>query len=313
MSSAQRTAREQAIYDSLVYPGTNVLRNKHGIIDQVALDKIEARAVALREPTRPAFKKFTLQEMQAVHKHLLGGVYDWAGQVRTYTTGRSDVASFARPEHIESYFESQILKPLQREAFLKGTTQEQFAERAAHFASEINAVHPFIDGNGRTTRLFLKDLAFQAGHQLDIVRIEANKGAWYEAMKEGFERADTSKLQKEILNALSGPERTFDYQWHQSTEKIDRIVKDLQSKPLPGGLAAIVERADPQASKPYHGKIIAATEHHALQQVGANKFVIHDRSKGAAQTLTVGKCATIAYGHVKDMPAPQAKDKGLQR
>ena len=99
----------------------------------------------------------------------------------------------------------------------------------------------------------------------------------------------------------------------QSLQQIERTAKNLQAKPLPGGLTAVVEQADPQASKPYHGKIIAATEHHALQQIGANKFVIHDRSKGAAQTLTVGKCATIAYGHVKDMPAPQAKDKGLQR
>jgi fido (protein-threonine AMPylation protein) len=73
-------------------------------------------------------------------------------------------------------------------------------------ASEINAVHPFIDGNGRTTRLFLQDLALQAGHQLDIARLQVNKGAWYEAMKEGFERGDTAKLKKEILNALANLE-----------------------------------------------------------------------------------------------------------
>jgi cell filamentation protein len=206
VSSAQRTAWEQAIYDSLVYPGSDVLRNKHGITDQAELDRIEARAVSLREPTRPSFKKFTLAEMQAVHKHLLSGVYDWAGQLRTYTTGRS-AASFARPEHIESYFESAVLKPLQREGYLKGSSPEQFAERGSYFASEINAVHPFIDGNGRTTRLFLKDLALQAGHQLDIVRMEANKGAWYQAMKEGFERGDTSNLKKEILNALDSPQK----------------------------------------------------------------------------------------------------------
>ncbi|MDR2154321.1 MAG: Fic family protein [Burkholderiaceae bacterium] len=143
MSSAGRTAREQAIYDSLVYPGGNVLRNKLDITDQAALDQAEAEAMALREPTRPIFKKFTLAEMQAVHKHLLGLVYDWAGQIRNYTTGRSEVASFARPEHIESYFEAAVRKPLQREGYLKGAGREPFAERGAHLASEINAVHPF--------------------------------------------------------------------------------------------------------------------------------------------------------------------------
>jgi len=202
MSSTRRTAQEQAIYDSLVYPGSHVLRNKLGITDRAALDRAEAEAVALREPTRPHFKKFTLSEMRAVHKHLLGGIYDWAGKIRTYTTGRSPKGSFARPEYIESYFETAVLKPLQRENYLKGASRAQFAERSAHFANEINAVHPFIDGNGRTTRLFLQDLAAQAGYQLDIERLEANKGVWYEAMKEGFEQMDTARLRQEILNAL---------------------------------------------------------------------------------------------------------------
>lgn len=92
---------------------------------------------------------------------------------------------------------------MKAENYLRGTSREQFAERSAYFASEINAVHPFIDGNGRTTRLLLKDLALQAGFQLNIRRLEANKGAWYEAMALGFERADTTKLQQEILGALS--------------------------------------------------------------------------------------------------------------
>jgi cell filamentation protein len=209
MSSVKRAAHEQAIYESFVYPGRDVLRNKLGITNQSALDKAEADAAALREPTRPSFKKFTLTEIQAVHKHLLGNIYDWAGQIRTYTTGRN-IASFARPEHIESYFETAIFKPLQRENLLKGLGREPFAERGAHFASEVNAVHPFIDGNGRVTRLFLKDLAAQTGYSLDITRLEANKGAWYAAMKQGFERGDTTRLKQEILNALDAPEKMLE-------------------------------------------------------------------------------------------------------
>jgi len=201
MSSAQRSAREQAIYDSLVYPGTSVLRNKAGIRDQDRLDQLEARTVSLREPTRPLFKKFTLPEMQAVHKHLLGEVYAWAGQIRGYTTGRG-AASFARPEHIASYYEKAVHEPLRRERFLKGASREQFARRGAYFASEINAVHPFIDGNGRITRLLLQDLAAQAGHRLDITCLQAHKGAWYAAMKQAFESGDTSVLEREILSAL---------------------------------------------------------------------------------------------------------------
>ena len=75
----------------------------------------------------------------------------------------------------------------------------------------------------------------------------------------------------------------------------------------------MVERAAPQARKPYHGKIIAATEHHALQQIRDDKFVIHERGKSAAQDLTVGKYAIIAYGQAREIPAPKTRHKGLQR
>ena len=196
-----RAAQEQAIYDSLVYPGSEVLRNKLGITQQTSLNAAEAEIIGLNEPSRPTFQKFTLAEMQAIHKHLLGDLYDWAGKIRTYTTGRSSV-SFARPEFIESYFAAQIHQPLRRENYLKGTSREQFVARAAYYASEVNAVHPFIDGNGRVTRLFLQDLAAQAGYTLDIARLQANPGAWYEAMREAFDRGSTAKLAQEIGNAL---------------------------------------------------------------------------------------------------------------
>ena len=196
-----RAAQEQAIYDSLVYPGSEVLRNKLGITQQTSLNAAEAEIIGLNEPSRPTFQKFTLAEMQAIHKHLLGDLYDWAGKIRTYTTGRS-AASFARPEYIESYFAAQIHQPLRRENYLKKCARETFAARAAHYASEVNAVHPFIDGNGRVTRLFLQDLAAQAGYTLDIACLQANPGAWYEAMREAFDRGSTAKLAQEIGNAL---------------------------------------------------------------------------------------------------------------
>jgi len=201
MASSDRAAREQSIYDSLVYPDSDVLRNKLDITDQDELDRAEADVVAICEPTRPRFKTFSLMEMQTVHRHLLSDVYEWAGQLRTYTTGRNQ-ASFARPEFIASYFDLAVFRPLQHEDYLQALDPAQFADRSAYYASEINAVHPFIDGNGRTTRLWLQDLALQAGYRLDIVRLQGHKGAWYAAMKAAFESAETDLLAREILHAL---------------------------------------------------------------------------------------------------------------
>ena len=199
--SRQRRSQEQAIHDALVYPGTEVWRNKLGISDMAALEAAEAHIMAVRSLTRPIFQKFTLAEMQALHKHLLGDVYEWAGELRQYTTGRS-AASFARPEYIESYFASAVERPLQREGYLRGLSRDEFAARAAHFVNEANAVHPFADGNGRVTRLFLADLAQQAGWPFSIARIEADKGAWYAAAKHGFEHGDAAGLQACILRGM---------------------------------------------------------------------------------------------------------------
>jgi len=197
----ERHERERAIYEILVYPGTGVLRNKFGVKTTFELNALEAFAVENRLPTRPRFENFTLVEMRVIHKHILQDVFDWAGELRQYTTARGPT-SFPYPEQIESLFELHVLKPLQAEGYLKGLNREQFAKRAANFANEVNAVHPFVDGNGRITRFFLEDLSFHAGYLLDVVRIEANKGSWYDAMKQGFNHGRTHKLGKGILISL---------------------------------------------------------------------------------------------------------------
>ena len=198
--TGQRSAREQAIYDRLFYPGTEVFRNKLDIRDAKALAQTEGQFTFARARSRPSFQKFDLPELQKIHQHLLGDLYEWAGKIRTYTTGRN-AASFARPEHLESYFENTVRAPLERESFLRETNVDEFAKRSAHYVNELNAVHPFIEGNGRITRLYLQDLGKQAGHEVSISRIGATKGAWYAAMAHGFNSGDTSLIEKEIRAA----------------------------------------------------------------------------------------------------------------
>ena len=55
-----------------------------------------------------------------------------------------------------------------------GPTAAGFARDAAHFLAELNAIHPFREGNGRTSLAFLALLAARAGHPLDLQRLEPN-------------------------------------------------------------------------------------------------------------------------------------------
>jgi fido (protein-threonine AMPylation protein) len=83
---------------------------------------------------------------------------------------------------------------------LRGLTADQFAARSAEHTCELNAVHPFLDGNGRAQRAFLELLAEQAGHEIDLARIDPQ--AWNEAAKESYYRQDYRPMRNIIADAI---------------------------------------------------------------------------------------------------------------
>jgi cell filamentation protein len=64
---------------------------------------------------------------------------------------------------------------LKREKFLRGQSLSNFARNAAHFVAELNAIHPFREGNGRTQLTFLALLADQAEHPLDLDSLDPER------------------------------------------------------------------------------------------------------------------------------------------
>ncbi len=74
-------------------------------------------------------------------------------------------APFAAPQFIASALDD-LFRKLSSENHLCKLQREGFAERAAFYLGEINAVHPFREGNGRTQRELIRQLAAQAGHTI---------------------------------------------------------------------------------------------------------------------------------------------------
>lgn len=147
---------------------TGVLRNLLGIKDQAELDSAESslsflRASQLRE--LPIQGGFDLAHLQAIHKRLFGDVYDWAGQVRQVEIQRGDTV-FARQLAIEGAAR-QLFGQLALEQRLSGLDADRFGERAGYFLGEINVLHPFREGNGRTQREFISQLARSTGRRID--------------------------------------------------------------------------------------------------------------------------------------------------
>ena len=81
---------------------------------------------------------------------------------------------FCPIENIYSFADT-IFQKLEKENYLKGVSQDEFCKKAADLFGDINALHPFREGNGRTQRLFLYHLAKNAGYELDLNKLDKNK------------------------------------------------------------------------------------------------------------------------------------------
>jgi cell filamentation protein len=155
--------------DFYKYPGTEVLINKLDIRTQEDLDIIEADFTAVRLlelVDSPVPGVFDLLHLQTIHRHIFQDIYSWAGELRQADIQKG-TSYFGNWRLVPSYLNKK-LKQIENENFLRNLSPENFIDRLAHFMSEINSAHPFIEGNGRTQRAFCSQLADQAGYFIDF-------------------------------------------------------------------------------------------------------------------------------------------------
>jgi cell filamentation protein len=108
---------------------------------------------------------FDSAHLQSIHRYLFQDIFPWAGKFRLVYIAKPGSSSFAFPGHIASAL-TEVFDKLKREEYLKTLDRSKFAPRAAYYLGEINAIHPFREGNGRTQREFIRQLALNAGYTL---------------------------------------------------------------------------------------------------------------------------------------------------
>jgi cell filamentation protein len=190
--------------DTYCYLGTDVLRNKAEITNAEDLDAYEGELSTLRSIEileNPIAGQFDLAHLQRIHLALFQDVYDWAGKFRTVDISRGN-SRFANVRFIESAA-NEIFNKLARENWLKGLNADLLSKRLAHYLSEINALHPFREGNGRVQRIFISQLSQTAGYQLNYSDLEQEQ--IYHAMELAF-NGDESILANLILERLESNE-----------------------------------------------------------------------------------------------------------
>ena len=186
-----------SIDDPYCYAGSRVLKNRAGLRDQANLDAFE-HEVALQRAEEPApAGRLGSSHYKALHRHLFQDVYAWAGKIRTVRISKND-SHFCYPEHINDQLEA-LFAELQAKKHLIDLSSTDFAKEAAHFLAELNAIHPFREGNGRTQLFFLALLAENAGHPFDTAWLDPN--AFLNAMIISFGGAEQllAKLIEQML------------------------------------------------------------------------------------------------------------------
>jgi cell filamentation protein len=153
------------------YKGTDVLINKLNITNDEDLFNAERELVSLRTyelNEKPLKGNFDFKHLKDIHKYLFQDVYRWAGDIRNCNIAKQDL--FCLTEHIES-FGNDVFNKLKKEKFFVGYDNQVTLDKLVELFADINALHPFREGNGRSQREFIEELAKINGIDLDLTQV----------------------------------------------------------------------------------------------------------------------------------------------
>ena len=238
--------------DKYTYPHSDVLKNKFNVKDTALLHAYERKYVPIRLAElaeKPIPGNFDFKHLQKIHETLFQDIYTWAGKIREVDIGKPD----ALDNHLYEFCPTHRIDGLQRDIFnsirkadyLKGMDKDQFSGKAAEVMGELNLLHPFREGNGRTQREFMRQLAQNAGWELNFEQVtkeqmtEASIAAMkmdYRLLKDIIQESTRPlgiSLRPEFQQRIEDIKNAADLSQvkkHQSKEIYDALAKKLLAK-----------------------------------------------------------------------------------
>ena len=157
------------------YEGTTCLVNKLGIRDEKRLSEVEAqitfaKAVMLEET--PIDDDFGFEHFKKIHEFLLCDLYEWAGQVRTVDISKKRT-KFLDAASIESIGTRCFAKV--KDGYFENLSFDEFVKRIAEFYNDVNYIHPFREGNGRTQRIYFAQLIRHYGYDINFADVDTDE------------------------------------------------------------------------------------------------------------------------------------------
>lgn len=233
------------------YPDSEVLKNKLNIKDKKELFEAEKELTAIRLKElqdNPIKGKFDFKHLKDIHQYIFQDIYDWAGKERTVEIGKGNL--FCTTSCIQSYAESVFNKYYYQCDNAKNNFDD-FVRVFADNYGDLNALHPFREGNGRAQREFARMVCLKCGYDFNLS--VATHFEMLEASKLSFDKADSSGFIKifskavvpldkvigrdsDILSILTSDDLTigissdYDYYGYNEHEKADLYESIYQEK-----------------------------------------------------------------------------------
>jgi len=197
--------------------GTDIPKNYLGITEPELLHEVEEMLleqayqifIAECEPST----RFDETYFKSLHQRTFATLYEWAGVYRTVDMSKGG-SLFCRATYLEQE-SKRIFRQLEDEEFLhqaEGWQPEKFAERLAYYQSELIALHPFYELNGRITRLLFDLIAVANGYapiDYSNALLEQPMNAYIQASIDCVQQADYQKLNQIILSGLNKLDATL--------------------------------------------------------------------------------------------------------
>jgi cell filamentation protein len=157
------------------YENSDVIRNKLNIKDENLLKEYETSIVSLKLASLYKNKKvydFNEKGLKAIHKYLFEEVYDFAGEYRLENIVKENFR-FSEYEYIEENI-TKIMKKIDIES-VKKLDLQNLCKFLSEIMTDLNVLHPFREGNGRTIREFIRQIAYVCGYEVNFFDVEYEK------------------------------------------------------------------------------------------------------------------------------------------
>jgi cell filamentation protein len=288
-------------------------------------------AVRLEQQQRePVSGQFNVAHLQAIHNATFRDIVADAGLLRE--TGLSK----AQPDGRVVYLESESIRSglngisarIDQYNRFKDLPKEDWSKAIAATYSDLNAVHPFRDGNERVAREFVRQLGKEAGFDVDYTKVDPAQ--WKDATSKSFDGkqaplaavfASISEPTKERAIALSQQEQGKDSNLAASLATsrgfTEQFAGALRQDSAPreidtAGRAIGLSVRNPQdVSAPVKGNVVAETKDHYLVQVSPGLGIALSKSQDAPQQMSRGDIVVLApagSGSLSVERAPTEKD-----